>query len=81
MWSYRIIVDDRGGEQIAGVHEVYFDESGNPEGWSLNPVYPIGITEGDGQTAIDELRDDLEMMLEAFSAERYMVVEDHLELF
>lgn len=53
-WNYRIMVriDKQTGEKIYAIHEVYYDQEGNPESCTENPVSPMGET-------ADELRDDL----------------------
>jgi len=41
------------------IHEVYYTD-GQPDSWTETPVYPMGNT-------IEELREELEQMLEAFT--------------
>ena len=54
MWNYRII-------ENAGyaVHEVYYDDEGNPTSWTANSVGIIGDT-------FDEICRDLKLYAKAF---------------
>lgn len=57
MWNYRIMTLDKGATW--GIHEVYYDEDGKPNGYTENPQEPYGET-------LDELKNDLLYMLRAF---------------
>jgi hypothetical protein len=46
------------GETWYGIHEVYYDEDGKTEGWTMDPVNPQGET-------LDELKEELVSMVEA----------------
>ena len=56
MWNYRILRYDSGE---VGIHEVYYDDKGNPENCTQDPV---GIVGDD----VEELRDVLAQYGEAF---------------
>lgn len=57
-WNYRTMKrTDTFGVPYYTIHEVYYnDESGQPDGWTEMPVYPMGST-------IEDLRAELEQML------------------
>jgi hypothetical protein len=55
-WNYRAIKETCEGETVYQVHECYYDDKGELEGWSENPIYPQGET-------LEELRADLSEML------------------
>ncbi len=55
-WNYRVV--ERDG--VLGLHAVYYDDSGNIEGWSEIPFSPVA-------ESIDELRTTLELMLESLA--------------
>jgi len=59
-WDYRIVKDinDPIHGVEYGIHEVYYDEHGEPEAMSTERIPPAGETPG-------ELRDDLIRMLMA----------------
>jgi hypothetical protein len=58
-WNHRVMrhVDPNGGIWF-GIHEVYYDESGEPEGWTETPDGPHGET-------VEQLVADLARMIEA----------------
>jgi len=58
-WDYRIIKSIEPGESIYKIHEVYYDDNGNIDGWTEEPVLPCGENTG-------ELREDIHYFLEAF---------------
>jgi hypothetical protein len=60
-WNYRVI---KIGEEV-GIHEVYYDEEGNPSSYTANPVAVSSYTE-DGA---DSLKWILERMLEGVCKE------------
>lgn len=37
-WNYRIIAHEYDDEIEYGIHEVYYDEKGEPQEWSTEPV-------------------------------------------
>jgi hypothetical protein len=37
-WNYRVMRRKRGDEILYGLHEVFYDEEGNTDGWTENPV-------------------------------------------
>jgi hypothetical protein len=51
-WNYRVILHDEGQEPFVALHEVFYNEAGQPDGWSADPIH----VQGDDLT---ELRDDL----------------------
>ena len=55
-WNYRVV---RKGGEYYGIHEVYYDDGGNPEMVTVEPVGAAGDT-------FDELVDDFTYMLRAF---------------
>ena len=56
-WNYRIMTLDKGVSW--GIHEVYYDENGKPNGYTERALQPSG-------GSLEELRDDLLYMLKAF---------------
>ena len=60
-WNYRIIKKEilESEEKAYQIHEVYFDEQGNTEGWTESPISPFGATP-------EELREDIRYQLNAF---------------
>jgi len=57
-WNYRVVRK----EKHISIHEVYYDENGNAISISQNPVAPEAED-------IKELKDTLELMMEAISKE------------
>jgi len=60
-WNYRVvkhISHPEHGDEYA-IFEVYYDKRGKPEMMSFDPIAPHGET-------VDELKDDLDRMIEAF---------------
>jgi hypothetical protein len=53
-WNYRVVRK----EGALAIHAVYYDDSGEVEGWSERPFSPVA-------ESCDELRTNLELMLEA----------------
>ena len=47
-WNYRVI---KHAEEQFSIHEVYYDEEGNPQSMTVNPVSAFGET-------LEELKDD-----------------------
>jgi hypothetical protein len=59
-WNYRVIkkiAED--GTPVYQIHEVYYDDNGNREGWTEDPVLLYG-------EYLDELREDIQYFLQAF---------------
>jgi hypothetical protein len=54
-WNYRVLkrTDQKSGEVIYAIHEVYYDEHGKPEGCTEENVAPMG-------ESLAELQDDLD---------------------
>jgi hypothetical protein len=57
-WNYRVIKKDGN----LGIHGVYYDETGNIKSYDLEPNKPLGDD-------LDDLRNELELMLEALDKE------------
>jgi len=55
-WSYRAIKEICEGETVYRVYECYYDDKGELEGWTEEPVCVQGET-------LEELRADLSAML------------------
>lgn len=59
-WNYRIVKTTfEQGDRYA-IHEVYYDESGNPTSRTVEPCCPIGDT-------LEELRAEMERYLQAMN--------------
>lgn len=58
-WNYRLVRHTQGDDSYITVHEVYYDDDGNPKAYTIDAVSPGGET-------LDELRDDLILYLQAF---------------
>mgnify|MGYP003432318788 FL=1 len=59
-WNYRVIQNTKDDEDFYYIKEVYYDQDGNIKLYSEDSIAPHGLT-------YDELREDLEMMLNAFN--------------
>ena len=57
-WNYRVLKKDG----VLAVYTIYYDENGNIKGWSANPFSPEAED-------IEELRTNLELMLESLKDE------------
>ncbi|MET3878841.1 hypothetical protein [Chitinophaga sp. OAE865] len=63
-WNYRVMKrKNKSGEYEFGIYEVYYDEEGNIESWTENPVTPV-CSSGDGllyelNLMIDALKKDI----------------------
>jgi hypothetical protein len=62
-WNYRVIrtTDEKSGESYLQIHEVYYSDEDRIRFTSENPIAP-------GGEDIDELRSDLDHMMEATAA-------------
>jgi hypothetical protein len=60
-WNYRVIrkSDKQSSEYTYQIHEVYYADSGDIEGWTEAPVLPLGET-------VAELREDIRFFMKAF---------------
>lgn len=62
MWNYRVIRKPYDYKDLVfeeyNVHEVFYDDNGNIESWTTEPISPYGDT-------LEELKNTLEKMLEA----------------
>ncbi len=60
-WNYRVVKkrNKESNDVVYRIHEVYYSEAGAIEGWTKDPVQPLGETEF-------ELREDIRYLLEAF---------------
>ena len=62
-WNYRLMKRENDkGEVFYGVHEVYYDENGDIEGWSEESVTPVGESK-------DELKKTLTDLVKALDEE------------
>ncbi len=48
-WNYRLTKEDvyspgAGVETVYSIREVYYDKDGKVDGWTAEPVYPVGET-------------------------------------
>lgn len=43
-WNHRVLRRTHDGEVMFSIHEVYYDEDGNPVGWTVEPVGVTGDT-------------------------------------
>lgn len=41
-WNYRIIMHDKSKPKYFAVHEIYYDEKGNIESWTADPINITG---------------------------------------
>ena len=57
-WNYRVLRQVYDGEDFYAIHEVYYDDDGNPQYCTLNSVGAAGDT-------MDELKQDLLHYVEA----------------
>ena len=57
-WNYRVVEDDFEGEKYFGIHEVYYDTSGQPESCSELPARVSA-------ESLEGVRGELVRMLEA----------------
>lgn len=58
-WNHRVMAHtDDMGETYYTIHEVYYDDSGQPDSWTEKSVPALGYS-------LDELRGELEQMLAA----------------
>ncbi len=60
-WNYRIIRRNFKGHVSYQVHEVYYRPDGTVEGWTENPINPVGETP-------EELKQDFSRQLLAFES-------------
>lgn len=59
-WNYRVLRKEHAsGEVTFQIHEVFYDETGKIDGWTKDPVQPLGESLG-------ELREDIRYFLAAF---------------
>jgi hypothetical protein len=59
-WNYRVMkFTYSNGTCYFAFHEVYYDEQGNPNGYSSTACEPYG-------ESMEELKSDMSMMLKAF---------------
>lgn len=68
-WNYRVLAQDYAGEMVYSINEVFYDEHGNPIDYVKVPVIMIGADK-------EELIQDIQVMLEAFSEEVLFIDED-----
>lgn len=58
-WEYRVFEIPTTEEHFFRIHEVYYDEDDNIEGWSKDPINPFGCG------SLEDLKRDLELMQKA----------------
>lgn len=59
-WNYRVLrKSDEPGETVYRIHEVYYADDGSIDGWTVEPVQPLGESPS-------ELREDIRYFLSAF---------------
>lgn len=59
MWNYRVFRKiDVDGTEFFEIHEVYYNDEHRVEGWTEDPMRPMGLS-------IEDLREDLLAMLGA----------------
>lgn len=80
-WAYRIIID---GDTVS-IQEVYFDEHGEPQAWTDKEVSPCGYDTFSPEKALQELKDDYELIGLALESQIYQLVregdQERLELY
>lgn len=60
-WNYRLMKHENDkGEIFYGVHEVYYDETGDIEGWSEESVIPMGDSKDELKKTLENLMVSLE---------------------
>ena len=71
-WNYRVLErkDKKTGEKTYAIHEVYYNENGNPDGCTKNSIAPMG-------ESLEELKGDIEYYLRALK--KPVLVYDSLE--
>lgn len=56
-WNYRVIRKTAPeGEYCYRIHEVYYNNQGDAEGWSVEPYYPDGDTLSDLVWSLDAMK-------------------------
>ena len=70
-WNYRVVKKaDRLGNYFE-IHEVYYDDNGNPNGWTEDAIKPYGVD-------LDDLRWVLEHMVTALDKPVLEIVDEKL---
>ena len=59
-WNHRLIRDTKDGETWYGIHEVFYEDDGEPNGCTVEAVSVVGET-------VDECKEILEWMIAACS--------------
>ena len=59
MWNYRVMKRNFNQEKQFAIYEVYYDDNGNPNAWSMEPMYICGET-------LEELMEDFKHYSSAF---------------
>lgn len=65
-WNYRVMKSYVSGETYYAIHEVYYDDAGEPHSWTEDAIDPVGDT-------LDELRNELLHMLVALERDVFEV--------
>lgn len=71
MWNYRVIKHESLDETVYGLHEVYYDKKGKPNGYTENAV-AVGDT-------VEELKEVLKMMLSDITKNPEVLTKEELE--
>ena len=61
-WNYRVIrhSDEKTKSFWFHIHEVYYSDDGEIEGWTQNPKIPVG-------DSAEDLKGEIELIIEAFN--------------
>ena len=60
-WNYRLVKRTHNDEVSYGIHEVYYDDQGNPESITKNPVAVAEESKGDIMTTLRHMERALTM--------------------
>ncbi len=60
-WNYRLVKRTWGGEVLYGIHEVYYDDQGEPESITGDPVGVSEESKGDIMTTLRYMEQALTM--------------------
>lgn len=59
-WNYRVLKRETKEGEFFAVHEVFYDDEGNPKKCTVEPVFPQGTSENDLERRIELYREALE---------------------
>ena len=60
-WNHRLVKRTHGAQVLYGIHEVYYDEQGNPESITQDPVVVSEQSKGDVMTTLRHMERALTM--------------------